>query len=165
MYFSDPPFVPLTTTRIPTISYPSETDAFQAYKDVVLATDAGVGDSQRLNADGTFSLRRDPVDARIINEVKTGTGTLVFKSVSEVGGFPVLKNGIPYLDTDKDGMPDVWEDKYGFNEADPTDGNKDSNGNGYTNLEEFLNGTNPLPKNTPDKDTTPPVSPKEVKVF
>ena len=41
-------------------------------------------------------------------------------------------------------MPDPWEQKYGFNPADPSDDSKDADGDGYTNIEEFLNGTNPL---------------------
>ena len=45
-------------------------------------------------------------------------------------------------------MSDLWEDKYGFNKADSTDGSQDSDGDGYTNLEVFLNGTNPPLKNS-----------------
>jgi hypothetical protein len=48
------------------------------------------------------------------------------------------------VDSDHDGMPDAWEQKYGFNPNDPSDASKDANGNGYTNIEEFLNGTDPL---------------------
>jgi pectate lyase len=45
-------------------------------------------------------------------------------------------------DTDHDGMPDAWEKQH---ELQPTTGsnNDDNDGDGYTNLEEFLNGTNP----------------------
>ena len=41
-------------------------------------------------------------------------------------------------------MPDNWEKKYGFDRNDPSDASRDTDGNGYTNIEEFLNGTNPL---------------------
>ncbi|MEO8327258.1 MAG: hypothetical protein ABI618_15510, partial [Nitrospirota bacterium] len=117
VYFSDGPSnIPTTTTRIPTMSYPSETDAFNAYNNVL----ADVGNNRRLNGDGTFSPRLGPVDTRIINEVKTGRGQIVFNSVNEVGGFPVLQNGTPYPDADHDGMSDVWEDKYGFNKGNST---------------------------------------------
>jgi hypothetical protein len=40
-------------------------------------------------------------------------------------------------------MPDSWETLHGFDPNDPSDRNGDSNGNGYTNLEEYLNGTAP----------------------
>jgi hypothetical protein len=36
-------------------------------------------------------------------------------------------------------MPDEWEKSHGLNPADPSDGNKDSVGDGYTNLERYLN--------------------------
>jgi hypothetical protein len=40
-------------------------------------------------------------------------------------------------------MPDVWETNNGFNPQSPSDASGDSDGDGYTNLEEFLNGNNP----------------------
>jgi len=36
-------------------------------------------------------------------------------------------------------MPDAWERQHGLNPADPADGSKDRNGDGYTNLEGYLN--------------------------
>lgn len=42
-------------------------------------------------------------------------------------------------DSDADGMPDDYEDEAGFNKNDPTDGNAVAE-NGYTNLENYLNG-------------------------
>lgn len=54
---------------------------------------------------------------------------------------------IRFLDTDGDGLPDWWEIAYGLDPKDPTgdngaDGNPDNDG--YTNMEEFLNGTDPM---------------------
>lgn len=46
-------------------------------------------------------------------------------------------------DTDNDGMPDWWEEKYGLNPEDPSDANQDLDGDGYTNLQEYKMGTNP----------------------
>ena len=43
------------------------------------------------------------------------------------------------FDTDQDGMPDAWERKLGLNPNDPTDGNKDHNNDGFTNLEQYIN--------------------------
>ena len=46
-------------------------------------------------------------------------------------------------DTDADGMPDEWENRYSFLPMDPTDALTDFDGDGATNLEEFLSGTDP----------------------
>ena len=42
-------------------------------------------------------------------------------------------------DTDHDGMPDEWERRTGLNPSDASDGNRDHNSDGYTNLEKYLN--------------------------
>lgn len=46
-------------------------------------------------------------------------------------------------DSDDDKMPDTFEDANGLNKLDPTDAALDFDGDGFTNLEEFLNGTDP----------------------
>jgi len=118
---------------------------------------------------------RDPIDLRIIKSVRTGkvsaqpgtndtenfshvgyTGRvtnslvqLVAKGIitnpAQVGGYPEYK-GTPYKDSDGDGLPDAWEIKYGLNPNDPSDAVTDLNGDGYSNIEEFINGTNPRAK-------------------
>ena len=47
-------------------------------------------------------------------------------------------------DADDDGAPDWWEALYGFDPADPSDAALDADGDGLSNLAEFLAGTNPL---------------------
>jgi hypothetical protein len=46
-------------------------------------------------------------------------------------------------DTDGDGMPDDWEIANGLDPHDPDDALRDADGDGYSNLEEYLAGTNP----------------------
>jgi len=46
-------------------------------------------------------------------------------------------------DTDADEMPDWWEEKYGFNPFDSSDGQKDYDDDGVTNKEEYSAGTHP----------------------
>jgi hypothetical protein len=115
------------------------TTAYQAYDQVL----AGAGANMGLNCNGTFLPRRDAIDTRIVNDVSAGTGKII-DNPSEVGGWLTIPPATPCVDSDHDGMPDAWEQKYGFNPNDPSDASKDANGNGYTNIEEFLNGTDPL---------------------
>ncbi|MBI5387486.1 MAG: lamin tail domain-containing protein [Verrucomicrobia bacterium] len=46
-------------------------------------------------------------------------------------------------DFDQDGLPDVWEVAHQFNPSDPTDAHLDPDGDGMTNLHEYLAGTDP----------------------
>lgn len=91
---------------------------------------------------------RDTLDQRIIRDVLTRTG----RFIDVQGGYP---HGTPYstsyaawptltcgpapIDTDHDGMPDAWETAHGLNPNDPTDHGRLA-ANGYTNLENYLNG-------------------------
>lgn len=54
--------------------------------------------------------------------------------------------GLP--DIDKDGMPDEWEEKYGFDPGDPDDAYLDTDNDGINNLEEFRLDTNPIISNS-----------------
>ncbi len=49
-------------------------------------------------------------------------------------------------DTDNDGMPDGWEERYGFNPYDPIDASQDSDNDSVTNLQEYKDDTNPAKK-------------------
>jgi len=96
--------------------------------------------------------RRDSLDTRIAEETRTGTahfggkygeGKGIIDSPATVGGWPELKTLPAPAESDGDGMPDEWELKYGLNPHDASDGSKDKDGDGYTNVEEYLNGTDP----------------------
>lgn len=98
---------------------------------------------------GAILPQRDAADNRMIDNVRNGTGTLInFVSpesgVPNAGGWPELASGSPPADSDGDGMPDEWEMTYGFDPKDASDGIQDIDKDGYTNLEEYLNGSNPL---------------------
>jgi len=83
------------------------------------------------------SLVRDSVDAAIIAGVRTRTGQQI-DSQRDVGGWPVLATAPAPRDSDGDGMPDVWERRHHLDPArDDSAGDRD--GDGYTNLEEYLN--------------------------
>jgi hypothetical protein len=119
---------------------------------------------------GALLPKRDAVDTRVTSMVRTGVpvynknyvpdATPQFKTrrlpkdsyingiitdIAQVGGYPEYK-GLPYKDSDNDGMPDEWEKKYGLNPKDPKDATSDINGDGYTNIEKYINNINPTKK-------------------
>jgi hypothetical protein len=124
------------------------------------------------NAGATLPLR-DAVDERVVRQIRTGimeyidtaettTGSEfihhrlpddsyrkgIIRNIEQVGGYPEYK-GEPYTDTDRDGMPDSWEMKYkalGLDPRDPADAVEDCNGDGYTNIEKYINGIDPESK-------------------
>jgi hypothetical protein len=94
------------------------------------------------NAGATLP-KRDPVDARIVGMVRSGEVTYVpgkgiITDISQVGGYPDYR-GVPPQDSDSDGMPDEWESRHGLDPNDPSDATGDRDGDGYTNVEEYLN--------------------------
>lgn len=123
-----------------------------------------------LNNAGATLPKRDAVDERIIKQVRTGKIEVkdglensigkeyikrrlpadsykkgIITHPDQVGGYPEYK-GKAYKDSDNDGIPDVWEKKYGLNPNDASDANKDLNGDGYTNIEKYFNGIDPTQK-------------------
>lgn len=118
------------------------------------------------NAGATLP-KRDPVDERIVKQTRENKIDLdkyaviedlyqfkhrrlgkdsykkgIITDIRQVGGYPEYK-GSPRKDSDLDGMPDKWEKKYGLNPEDPSDANGDINGDGYTNIEKYINGIDP----------------------
>ncbi|WP_312788668.1 polysaccharide lyase [Sphingobacterium sp.] len=106
--------------------------------------------------------KRDPVDTRVIGDVKNGKPVKLLSNVklpekdfehrrlpkdsykigiitdiSQVGGYPVYK-GTPYKDSDNDGIPDAVEKEMGLNPNDPSDSAKIT-ASGYANIEIYLN--------------------------
>ncbi|MBD3374571.1 pectate lyase [candidate division KSB1 bacterium] len=84
---------------------------------------------------------RDRVDSRIVEQILQGGGQLI-DSPSAVGGWPHYNSGIPPIDFDSDGMSDEWEIRYGLDSR-SADHNLDSDMDGYTHIEEYLNQTHP----------------------
>jgi hypothetical protein len=135
-----------------------------AYIDVQSAQDAY---QTVLVGAGAALPKRDAVDERIIEQVRTSRIIVspqvdpnslyqfehrrlgrdsylkgIITDIRLVGGYPEYK-GTPYRDMDGDGMPDDWESKYGLDPKDASDASGDFNGDGYTNIEDFINGLAP----------------------
>ncbi len=122
---------------------------------------ADVGDNARLDENGVLVEKSDAVDTRMINDVinKTGFDHAVNESdwTSGAVSFPTMTSGTPYIDTDNDGMADTWEiNQFGdlttaqYDATNKTDYDSD----GYYDLEEFLNASNPKESPTPVELTT-----------
>jgi formylglycine-generating enzyme required for sulfatase activity len=90
--------------------------------------------------------KRDSADTRLVEEIRTGKGKVI-DSQQDVGGWPELKSAPAPTDNDSDGMPDEWETQHKLNPKNPADANADANadadGDGHTNIEEYLNATDP----------------------
>lgn len=105
---------------------------------------------------GAVLPKRDGVDVRIINQVKGNSASFgsklyakeyyidpnirtgIIDSQVDVGGWPVLNSQPPLPDTDKDGIPDKIELKFGLDPENYNDRNKIAQ-SGYTYIEEYIN--------------------------
>ena len=90
----------------------------------------GLSDKSK-NEEGFFKYRRLGKDS-----YKEG----IITDIRQMGGFPEYKKYKTWKDSDGDGMPDEWEIANGLNPNDPSDANLDCNGDGYTNIEKYING-------------------------
>ena len=119
--------------------------------------------------------RRDPVDRRIIQMVRTGQATAkpgpatqdelshagysqtaiagllrliplgIITNPSQVGGYPAYQ-GKPIKDLGSDGIPLSWKKKYKLDVNDVALAQKDLQGDGYTVIEKYLYGLDPRRK-------------------
>lgn len=109
------------------------------------------------------SKQRDIIDERIVKETRNGTATYIgsvtpnaknapglidspndVKPAGASSAWPELSDGgvkaADLLDSDGDGIPDVWEIAHKLNPKDAADGNAFSlSKDGFTNLEVYLN--------------------------
>ena len=101
------------------------------------------GANQRINAEGKWVSNRDEVDERFVREY--ADTSYIRKRFpwheDEVGGYPLQVEGAAPPDTDRDGMPDMWELSQGLNPNNAADAQEyPPKGKGYTWLELFING-------------------------
>ncbi|MFT3980612.1 MAG: pectate lyase [Ferruginibacter sp.] len=124
----------VVSTVFPSQDIPTET-AVNAYESVLQY--------------GGASFRRDTLDARIMNDVKTRSGRIIDVQggyphgtpyQQTVHAWPALQPGTAPVDSDKDGMPDEWEEKNKLNPGDASDAGGHQLHKQYTNIEVYLNG-------------------------
>jgi len=113
--------------------------------------------------------RRDAVDQRVIQEVKTGkvwsegkqftpppmkdlarnnigtAGNGIITDISQIGGWPDYR-GEPVKDLCPDGIPLPWKVKYHLDANDTGLAQKDLEGDGYTVMDKYLDGLDPTKK-------------------
>lgn len=86
--------------------------------------------------------KRDQVDAYLVDELTSlGTKGTIIRNETNTEQFPlggpgIIQSGTKPLDTDGDGIPDEFEDKWGLDKNDPSDAMKIAS-NGYTNIENY----------------------------
>jgi len=122
-----------------------------------------------LTGAGATLPRRDPVDARVVETVRTGqvwglgqdlpipgmkglaknnvghAGNGIITDISQVGGYPAY-DGQPNPDIGPDGIAVSWKKKYHLDANDAALASKDLQGDGYTVIEKFLYGLDPTKK-------------------
>ena len=140
---------------------------FKFLEDYPINTQSAEDAYESVLASAGASLSRDSLDARVIEDVRNGTGSHGDKGIidrpSDAGGLPELSPGESEADTDGDGLPDRWEDLNGTNKNSNDSAKKGSDG--YTYIEEYANdlasgaymrdGDEPTPTPTETAEPTP----------
>ncbi|MFW3145502.1 MAG: PKD domain-containing protein [Thermoplasmatota archaeon] len=115
---------------------------FQWFYDDGFRTDC-LGDAQKVR------VRMDAGEYKITLKVKDRVNNEVEEH------FNIIVEGyVPPPDTDGDGMPDEWEERYALVDSQANDSESDPDSDGLTNIMEYQLGTNPEEEDT-DEDGIP----------
>lgn len=125
-----------------------------------LVTSGNVGNYKRLNADGTVTVDRDSRDTQRLTEIINDSYNGGFYDSVTTYGYPTISSNTRAsgYDTDGDGIPDTYEDANGTDKGNGADGALIA-GNGYSNLENFLNEVDEGVVQTPIAVTAVDVTP------
>lgn len=127
---------PLPLQEYPIISQDLAAD-INSLDNFILPT---VGNSQRIQGDGTWVSNRDSVDARLVAQYQAlGDGECFTGQFTS----PSVAMGTPYVSSQHDGIADQWKQIHGLDTSDPTLFNKISKNAGIPYIECFQNGVTP----------------------
>jgi hypothetical protein len=102
---------------------------------------------------------RDFVDYRIVRDIRYGAGRVINteNDLPENQRWPTVWSLPSPEDSDKDGIPDYWEKQFNL-KVDKNDAMEDADGDGYANIEEYVNNTEPNGGNSNFVFVSAPVS-------
>jgi hypothetical protein len=149
--------IPTPSGYIPITADPASTLSSALLNTARAAPYDGVGASRKLDCSGNWADAQDPVDSRIVNAVANGANlygsydysslTASPQSQADLGGWPILAAGTACADANNNGLPDVWESYWAgrFGLGTTLDPSGLNFGDGYTNLEHYIDGISPSP--------------------
>ena len=133
------------------------------------ATETGVKPVEMTGFQGALRLAKSPVTVAEVSDKAENLfasekrllcsnekcGKAMPEKFNEEGGIvcpycqvtQAIVKAVVVLDADNDGLPDAWEKKYGLNVNDASDANADTDGDDFTNLEEYEAKTDPTDRN------------------
>jgi hypothetical protein len=127
-------------TPLPSEQFPITADSANSLDSVLLPT---IGNSQHLDCSGNFVSMRDSQDARVIAQyvAKGPGGGFAGPNYQGASSSPAIAGGTLCQESLHDGLPDQWKTLKGLS---TTDSNlyRTVAPNGYTYLENYLNGVN-----------------------
>ncbi len=128
-----------------TYTLPTFVPAAAMHPPIPVTVDAAPAAYEKIVVGAGCSLRRDAVDRRLIAELTSlGTRGRTLshkddKGEALAGGQPEVLGGAALPDTDRDGLPDVWEAAHHLDAQNPTDAAQRDPA-GYTALEVYFAG-------------------------
>lgn len=144
---------PVNTMKASSIIYPSDqytrlpASVFENYDDYRTPTESVASAYENVLAKAG-TIRRDVVEQRVIEDVRSGSPKYKGNSANKQGiidmpsdaeGWPDYADATPVVDNDHDGMADDWEVANGFDPTNAEDRNVIASADGYTALEIYLN--------------------------